>query len=186
MFIQTTKFFSGPMRIRDSYVDIDPSLDIAANPILIWQGLNKQSVVDAIVLIGDTAFTDGTNALKYSAEIYSQDIQVPLTTGLRLINNLGITTVTAGAVNAYTYPDLGTQSMIPLRGLVKKSPESPSSMADARLGLESYDLAIRANAKAAQSGRLYIRVLSYQLDGPEFREGADGTCCVVGFTPSSN
>lgn len=186
MFIKSTVYYSGPAMHHISMVPITPTLDIATYPIMIWQGINANTVVNAIVVVCDTAFTDGTDPLKFSVEVHTQDIQVPVTLDTRLITNLGTAPITAGAADAYTYPDLGRQLMIPIRGIVKKALGSPSTLADARLGDETYDLVLRSNAKATQSGNMLVNVLSFQLYGPQFVEGADGSCCTTGFTPSSN
>lgn len=186
MFIKSTVYFSGPAMHRISMVPITPTLDIASYPIMIWQGINANTIVNAVVIISDAAFTDGTDPLKYSLEIHTQDTQAPVTTDTRLITNLGVAPVTAGAADAYTYFDLGRQLMIPVKGLVKKALGSPSTLADARLGDETYDLVIRSNAKARQSGNMFINILAFQVNGPTFVEGADGSCCTTGYTPSSN
>lgn len=185
-FIQPTSYFSDTARHHVSIHPIDSTSEIVTTPIMIWEGLNANTVINAVVMIADTAFTDGTNPIKYSLEVHTQDIQVPVTTDTRLITNLGLAQVNAGAINAYTYFDLGFQAMLPLRAIVKHALGTASVADDARFGQEKYDLVIRSSAKASQAGNLFVNILSFQLFGPTFVQGTTGSCCSTGFTPSSN
>lgn len=185
-FIQPTSYFTSTAKHHISIVPIDANLDIVNNPIMIWQGVNAGTIINAIVMYASAAFTDGTNPIKYSLEVHTQDIQAPVTTDTRLITNLSLSQIDAGAVNAYSEFVFGYQALLPLRAIVKKAAASASIADDARMGEEKYDLVIRSNAKATQSGNLYVIILSFQDFGPSFHEGTTGSCCSTGFTPSSN